>query len=332
MSNPFVGYNEALATATSNLDIHNARALIDWVDNAPGAAELQAAMWTTSARRISEKILIAGEFAEALHDFAATQARQAERIREVGTTFRRAHSAELRRINEPKPGEDKWDISRNPAASSTTGSTKPTNQRSLPTLPEGYDTVQDVFDYGYCNALALALHERTGWPILGLHARGDAHPFHYLVRRPDGLLLDAHGARTQDDVLQQWGEGAPEGYYAVQEHTQDRLWADVRRGDMEDPADVWPLAQAVTTRLVELPVDPVDGDAAAAQARVGRIANPVVARTVFPPSQPLAAQPLGEGSMADVELLTYPAGTRLVHKLDGDKYGEYDDELWSDDA
>ena len=120
-----VGYTEALATATSDLDVHNARALIDWVDNAPGAAEQQAAMWTTSARRINEKILIAGEFAEALHDFAATQARQAERIREVGTIFRRAHAAELRRINEPKPGEDKWDISKNDPAGGAPSSTAP---------------------------------------------------------------------------------------------------------------------------------------------------------------------------------------------------------------
>ena len=125
MPNPFVGYTEALATATSDLDVHNARALIDWVDNAPGAAEQQAAMWTTSARRINEKILIAGEFAEALHDFAATQARQAERIREVGTIFRRAHAAELRRINEPKPGEDKWDISKNDPAGGAPSSTAP---------------------------------------------------------------------------------------------------------------------------------------------------------------------------------------------------------------
>ena len=113
MPNPFDSHNEALATATSNLDIENARALIDWVDNAPGAAETQAAMWNGHAHKIQEQILVAGEFAEALHDFAATQARQAERIREVGTTFRRAHAEELRRINEPKPGEDKWDISKN---------------------------------------------------------------------------------------------------------------------------------------------------------------------------------------------------------------------------
>ncbi|MEU4807436.1 hypothetical protein [Actinosynnema sp. NPDC023587] len=115
MPNPFDNHNEALATATSNLDIENARALIDWVDNAPGAAETQAAMWNGHAHKIQEQILVAGEFAEALHDFAATQARQAERIREVGVTFRRAHSEELRRINEPKPGEDKWDISKNRA-------------------------------------------------------------------------------------------------------------------------------------------------------------------------------------------------------------------------
>ncbi|MEO7193729.1 MAG: hypothetical protein ABIZ05_02745 [Pseudonocardiaceae bacterium] len=113
MPNPFHNHNEALAQVANNLDIHNARALIDWVDGAPGAAEQQAGVWRQHAGTIQESIPVSGEFAEAITDFAATQARQAERIREAGTVFRRTHQEELRRIEEPRPGEDKWDVSAN---------------------------------------------------------------------------------------------------------------------------------------------------------------------------------------------------------------------------
>jgi hypothetical protein len=106
MPDPFQSHNDALAQVASNLDIHNARALIDWVDGAPGAAEQQASVWRQHAGTIQESIPVSGEF-------AATQARQAERIREAGTVFRRTHQDELRRIDEPRPGEQKWDISAN---------------------------------------------------------------------------------------------------------------------------------------------------------------------------------------------------------------------------
>jgi hypothetical protein len=113
MPNPFDNHNEALAQAANNLDIENARALIDWVDGAPGAAAQQAGVWRKHASTIQESIPISGEFAEAINDFAATQALQAERMREAGLVFRRTHEEELRKIDAPKPGEDKWDISKN---------------------------------------------------------------------------------------------------------------------------------------------------------------------------------------------------------------------------
>jgi len=113
MPNPFASHNEALALVANNLDIDNARALIDWVDGAPGAADQQAGVWRQHASTIQESIPVNGEFAEAINDFAATQARQAERIREAGLVFRRTHQDELRRIDAPRPGEEKWDISAN---------------------------------------------------------------------------------------------------------------------------------------------------------------------------------------------------------------------------
>lgn len=113
MPNPFDSHNEAVATAANSLEIENARALIDWVNNAPDAAAAQASMWSGHATKIAEQIKVAPVFADALSDFANAQTQMVERIREAGDVFTRAHTDDLRRINEPLPGEDKWDISKN---------------------------------------------------------------------------------------------------------------------------------------------------------------------------------------------------------------------------
>ena len=116
---------------------------------------------------------------------------------------------------------------------------------------DGFTTVEGVFEYGYCHALALAVHERTGWPVVGLRARDSSESNHYLVRRPDGMLVDVRGARTEADVLQQWDGG--DGYYTVREYDADFLWHEVERGDMEDPADVWQLAHHVAVNVTKQP-------------------------------------------------------------------------------
>ncbi|WP_436493407.1 hypothetical protein [Actinokineospora sp. HUAS TT18] len=125
--------------------------------------------------------------------------------------------------------------------------------RGLPALPEDVSTVEELFEFGHCNALALALHERTGWPIVGLVGQRHGEANHYLVRRPDGLLVDVRGARTEAEVLAQWGEGAPAGFYTVEDTDAAQLWAEAHSGDMEDPAPVWDVAQAVTSHLLATP-------------------------------------------------------------------------------
>lgn len=114
---------------------------------------------------------------------------------------------------------------------------------------DGFTAVEDVFEAGYCHALALAVHERTGWPVVGLGERSFSDSSHYLVRRPDGMLVDVRGVRAEADVLQQWDGG--DGYYTVHEGDADFLWREVERGDMEDPADVWQLAHHVAQAVTE---------------------------------------------------------------------------------
>lgn len=55
---------------------------------------------------------------------------------------------------------------------------------------------EDTFQDGQCHALALALHERTGWPVWALRSPGrNGHDVHFVVRAPDGRLVDVTGAR-----------------------------------------------------------------------------------------------------------------------------------------
>ena len=65
------------------------------------------------------------------------------------------------------------------------------------------------FAHGNCAALALAVHDLTGWPLV-IAAR-NANPdlltdtwMHVLVQRPDGRYLDIQGAHTPEDIESYW--------------------------------------------------------------------------------------------------------------------------------
>jgi hypothetical protein len=124
-------------------------------------------------------------------------------------------------------------------------------QSAIPAEAGGLDTVEQVFEWGWCHALALELHERTGWPLVGL--RGPDRPAgagertppsyrgeldHFAVQRPsDGHIVDVRGARPVADV----------GNYRV-----ERIDIDYLRdpGDMERPSDVADLARQVADRIL----------------------------------------------------------------------------------
>jgi len=59
------------------------------------------------------------------------------------------------------------------------------------------DFVRSEFTTGYCTWLAFAIHERTGWPILG-ELDGDGWHMHVWVRNPDGRAVDINGIHPTD--------------------------------------------------------------------------------------------------------------------------------------
>lgn len=101
-------------------------------------------------------------------------------------------------------------------------------------IPEGFANAEDVFSNGYCHALALVLHATRRWSIVGLISR-DGYTDHYMVRSHNGALVDVTGAYSDTDITE-WGYSLSEGC------TARDIWAEVDRGNLEDPGDVWDLA------------------------------------------------------------------------------------------
>ncbi len=111
--NPFESHIEQVKATASNFHVSKANDLIDWVDHAPQAAAVEAESWRQQGMTIQEEIPIQPAFAEALVTFANAKQALATQIHERAQQFRAEHAAELQRLNDPRPGADKWDISAN---------------------------------------------------------------------------------------------------------------------------------------------------------------------------------------------------------------------------
>ncbi|MEH0417830.1 ParB/Srx family N-terminal domain-containing protein [Streptomyces sp. B21-083] len=61
----------------------------------------------------------------------------------------------------------------------------------------------EVFTRGACAGLAVALQDATGWPIIEI-GHCDGLPLHFMVRHPNGCLVDIRGAHSGDDVGREW--------------------------------------------------------------------------------------------------------------------------------
>lgn len=83
---------------------------------------------------------------------------------------------------------------------------------------------EHAFLHGACAALALALHEATGWPLVAITDAHNVHSgrvgggscLHYGVRRPiDGAFIDVLGAHTDAEITDQYGADADDGHAAI---------------------------------------------------------------------------------------------------------------------
>ena len=65
------------------------------------------------------------------------------------------------------------------------------------------DTARFAFTSGHCHALALAIHQHTGWPMLAMSGRFSAYRDlrHVVVQMPDGRWLDINGPQEPEERL-----------------------------------------------------------------------------------------------------------------------------------
>jgi len=71
---------------------------------------------------------------------------------------------------------------------------------SLPLTEKVTPLVAHIFSAGQCHALAVALHEIIGWPIVGCWGpyTSDRSTHHIALEHPKGWTADIHGIRCID--------------------------------------------------------------------------------------------------------------------------------------
>lgn len=62
------------------------------------------------------------------------------------------------------------------------------------------DAARFAFTAGHCHALALAIHEHTGWPMLAMSSKHSMRDIlqHVVVVMPDGRWLDINGPQNPE--------------------------------------------------------------------------------------------------------------------------------------
>lgn len=79
-----------------------------------------------------------------------------------------------------------------------------------------------VFTTGGCGALAIALHDATGWPIYAITDHHNVHSgkagggsaIHWTVQHPSGRLLDIDGLHDASELVERYHGEADDGMAA----------------------------------------------------------------------------------------------------------------------
>ena len=107
-----------------------------------------------------------------------------------------------------------------------------------------------TFKYGACGALAIALHQATGWPIVAITDHhnvengqvGGGSALHWAVRRPDGRLIDIDGPHNEEDLVNEYHGEADDGQAAAGQSSLE----DVTEWYIECQGEPVPVSLAAT--------------------------------------------------------------------------------------
>jgi len=107
-----------------------------------------------------------------------------------------------------------------------------------------------AFSQGACGALAMALHDATGWPVVAVTdahnvydgKAGGGSALHWAVRRPDGMIVDVDGAHEAADLVEKYKWDADDEEAAVGTSTRE----DVEEWYVENQGEPIPVGLAAT--------------------------------------------------------------------------------------
>lgn len=93
----------------------------------------------------------------------------------------------------------------------------PNPEHLTPGEIDGY--ARRAFKVGACAALAVAIHDRFGWPLIAVtdshnvygEYAGAGSALHYMVRHPGGRLLDIDGLHDDQEVIEEYEGEADDG-------------------------------------------------------------------------------------------------------------------------
>jgi len=86
-----------------------------------------------------------------------------------------------------------------------------------------------AFLVGACGALAIAMHDTLGWPIIAVTdahnvengQAGGGSALHWAVRRPDGMIVDVLGPHTDEELIEEYEAEADDGEAAIGVSTRE---------------------------------------------------------------------------------------------------------------
>lgn len=119
-----------------------------------------------------------------------------------------------------------------------------------------------AFKYGACGALALAIHDATGWPVMAITdhhnvfedgTAGGGSALHWVVRRPDGMLVDVDGAHLAGDLVEQYHDEADDHVAAVGRSTRE----DVVEWYIENQGE--PIPVSLAAKFVDVVLEKANG-------------------------------------------------------------------------
>ncbi|HET9893643.1 MAG TPA: hypothetical protein VFQ44_01670 [Streptosporangiaceae bacterium] len=113
MSPPVEAVTEAIHDHIGAWEPENATDILGFLDALPDVSDAHATALTAVADRLADSTPTSPLVLDHLRELAGTFAGHAEAVREVAEIFRRDHEAELRRLEDPRAGEEMFDVTQN---------------------------------------------------------------------------------------------------------------------------------------------------------------------------------------------------------------------------